>query len=248
MKVSVDGMVAVLAFDRAEQRNAMRPGDLRALLAAIDEQDRAGRAVVLAGEGATFCAGFDLKLCVEDAGATGELLRLLSACVARLSACDVPVVAAVQGAAVAGGAALLGGVDVVVAEPGTRIGYTAVRVGLSPAVSGPFLAGQVAHGDARGMFLDTRLLSASEAMRIGLVSEIVAERSGLLARAIEWAGMLREKPREGWRATRAWLGELQSVMTPMADGDSWIERGLETSLGTAASPEARERLAAALRA
>src|SRR5690606_29099547 len=109
------------------------------------------RTLLLCGEGRVFCAGFDLDACRGEGGddALRRLLRGLSAAIAGLRAQERPVVVAAHGAAIAGGCALLGSADVVVADAGAKLGYPVARLGISPAVSAPFLAPAVGAGAGR---------------------------------------------------------------------------------------------------
>lgn len=229
------GDVAVLTLDRAEKRNALVPEMLEQLRSAAEAAaaERA-RAVLLLGEGRAFCAGFDLELCATAEGAVERLLDELGRTVAVLRGLACPVVAGVQGAAVAGGCALLGGADVVVVERSAKFGYPVLRIGVSPAVSVPFLRRHTGDGVARARAVDPGLIGAEEALRVGLVHEIV-EDGRALARGMEIARELAAKPSGGARATRRWLNELEAL------GDE-AERGLAASLSLAGGDEQREML------
>jgi methylglutaconyl-CoA hydratase len=155
-----------------------------------------------------------------------------------MRACEVPVVAAAHGAAIAGACALLAGADVVVADQEAKLGYPVVRLGISPAVSAPTLAGAIGPGRARERLLDPGLIDGREGHRIGLVHELAATREEVLGRAREIALGLAGKPRGGVRATKRWLIEIERRM-----GASAIDReGLEASLGLVGSEEQRRLL------
>lgn len=128
---------------------------LDAAINAATEQDRV---ILLSGNGPTFCAGFDLSLCKDDETALDALLTGLSRVVQSLRTASQPVVVAIHGAAVAGGCALIGGADVIVATRDAKMGYPVVKLGISPAVNAPFIAraGEQHATSARVMCSSTR--------------------------------------------------------------------------------------------
>ncbi|MBL8991004.1 MAG: enoyl-CoA hydratase/isomerase family protein, partial [Phycisphaerae bacterium] len=163
-----DGPVAVVSLNRPDRRNAQTPDMLADLVAAAGALPDSCRAVVLAGRGAVFCAGFDMRLVHDDPEALPRLLRGLSAAVRTLRRLPLPVVVAAHGAAVAGGCALLAGADVVLTNREARLGYPVVRLGISPAINAAALRRTLTDGAARERTLDPDLISGSEAARIGL--------------------------------------------------------------------------------
>lgn len=236
--------VATITLNRPERRNAMTPQMLSELRAAVERVAPAVgsapvrnevRALILAGAGKVFCAGFDLDLCRDhpDGAVMRELLTGLSAAVAVLRACPVPVVVAAHGAAIAGGCALLGGADFVVADAPAKFGYPVVRLGVSPAVNIPFVRVMMGDGPTRARTLDTKLIDGVEAHRAGLVSDVVATAEEVLPAARALAAVLAAKPPHGLLATRRWLDEL-------APADA--ERGLNVSLALTGEDEERRLL------
>lgn len=233
------GAVLVLSLDRAAKRNALTPAMLARLYADVEGIAADVRAIVLAGEGSVFCAGFDLRLCAEDGESLSHLLTELSDCVAALRRHPAPVVVAAHGAAIAGGCALLGGADVVVTDRGAKLGYPVVRLGISPAVSAPFLRAAIGAGAARARLLDPGLIDGSHAVKIGLADECVERAEGVRDRAIAIASALADKPTSGVRATKMWLNELDGAL-------DCRDRGLAASLAIVGSEEQRRLLAGAL--
>ncbi len=239
IRVDRDGRIAVVALDRPDQRNALTPEMLNTLRGRAAEAAQDAGALVLRGEGPVFCAGFDLKMCraVPDGSVMRALLTGLSEAIATLRGLPIPVVIAAHGAAIAGGCALLGGADVVVADRGAKLGYPVVKIGVSPGVSAPFLRPGVGDGATRTRLLDPDLISGEEAARIGLVHELVDRPEDVLPRAMEAARGLAEKPAHAIAATKRWLGEIEAV-------GNQARRALDVSLGLAGSDEERARLAA----
>lgn len=218
---------------RPERRNALTPEMLRDLAAHIENASDA-RALLLLGEGPVFCAGFDLDLCVGEDGDANlrRLLVGLSRCIVGMRNLPCPVVLGVHGAAIAGGCALLGGGDVVVAHPDAKLGYPVTRLGISPAVSAPFMA--IAPGQARRLMLDPGLIDGRRAHAKGLVHELHDEPA---ARAMGLAEELAAKPPHALAATKRWLHEL-------APADAG--QGLGVSLSLVGNDESRRLLATAL--
>jgi methylglutaconyl-CoA hydratase len=241
IRIEREGAVATILLDRPDKKNAQTPAMLDALAQATGQiaRDASVHAVVLAGEGSVFCAGFDLSLCIEDEGAMPELLTRLSICVRKIRRLPTPVVGAASGAAIAGGCALLGACDFVVTDAGAKIGYPVVRLGVSPAVASPLLQLAAGHAHARERLLDPGLVSGEEAVRIGLATECVQTRAEVRPRAMAIAHALAAKPAHAVRITKEWLNELDG-----SDGDALLDGALAASLSTANTPEAREHLAA----
>lgn len=229
------GTIERLVLSRPERRNALTPAMLDDLASHIENAGDA-HALVLLGEGKAFCAGFDLDLCVGEHGDENlrALLAGLTRCIMAMRALPCPVVLGVQGAAIAGGCALLGGGDIVLAHPDTKLGYPVTRLGISPAVSAPFLRA-IPDGQGRRLMLDPGLIDGRRAHEIGLVHEL---SDGPAARAMELAQDLAAKPPHALAATKGWLNELMPTDA---------QRGLDTSLSLVGNDESRELLAAALK-
>ena len=231
--------VQIIELARANKRNAMLPEMLDDLHSAITSCPDA-LAIALLGQGKTFCAGFDLKACANDP--SGDTMRALltglSKCVRALRDHLAPVVLGIQGAAVAGGCALLGGADVVIANRDAKLGYPVVKIGVSPAISSPFMLSTMRPGVVRTRLLDTELIDAEHAKKLGMVHELCDEPTQVRDRAISLAESLASKPGSGCRATKQWLNEICSIPDSIAD------TGLNTSLGLTGNDEERERLAA----
>jgi methylglutaconyl-CoA hydratase len=181
------GVVARVTLARPEAHNAFDASliaELRTTFAILAREPAADlRAVVLAGDGPSFSAGADvawmraaLRLDVEgneqDAMAMADTFELIDTCPA-------PIVARVHGAALGGGAGLCAVSDVVIAESGTRFGFTETRLGILPAVISPFVIAKIGESNARALFPGGRRFDATRAARIGLVHEIVEGEDAL---------------------------------------------------------------------
>lgn len=187
LKVEWEGAVARVTLARPEVRNAFNAeliAELRSTFDALGAEPAATlRAVVLAGEGKAFCAGADVEwqraaisLSLEENEADARRLQeMLSA----IDECPVPVIAAVQGAALGGGMALCCVADVTVATADATFGFTETKLGLMPAVISPFVLPRIGEGPARALFATGERFGSDRALRIGLVSEIVPDEAAL---------------------------------------------------------------------
>jgi len=179
--------VARLTLSRPEVHNAFDGvliGELRAAFASMAREGPTElRAVILRGDGPSFCAGADIAwmraamaLDVEgneqDAMGMAEMFE-------TIDTCPVPVIARVHGAALGGGMGLCAVADIVVAESGTRFGFTETRLGILPAVISPFVVAKIGESEARALFPTGRRFDAFRALRIGLVHEVVEGEAAL---------------------------------------------------------------------
>jgi methylglutaconyl-CoA hydratase len=233
--ISQSGRVATISLRNAAKRNALDAEAIRALeerlieaRAAVDA--RHSDVVVLRGEGAHFCAGFDLARCSEEPRRVEELLVGLSACVAHLRAIDAPVVARVQGAALAGGCALLTGCDFVVVAHDAQLGYPVHRIGISPAVSLPTLLSRMGPA-ARALVLSNDIIDGETALARGLATHAVACEM-LDAEVDALVAQLLSKGPLALRETKRWI----RVIEERGAGDLGPARGRDA----AAMLEARD--------
>ncbi len=236
---SHEGVIAHIVIDRPEKRNALTAEMMLNLRQAKEKvaSEPSTRVVIVRGEGPVFCAGFDLEACREDPLAMRSLLTGLSNTIRFFRKCPCPVVMAAHGAAIAGGCALLGGADVVVTDANAKFGYPVTRLGVSPAVSSPFLRQMVGDGQARARLLDSELIDGRRAHEIGLAHHLVERADDVLPRVREIAGSIALKPPDALRETKHWINELDGSLCSKA-----IDGALHTSMGLAGGPEERALL------
>jgi enoyl-CoA hydratase/carnithine racemase len=227
--------VAILWLDRPEKKNALTPAMLDDLCGALIQASESAAAIVLAGRGDAFCAGFDLTLCKDNSRALQDLLIGLSRAIRLMRDLPCPIVLAAHGAAIAGGCALLGGADIVLTHESCKLGYPVVRLGISPAVSAPFLMPTIGSGKTRERLLGGTLISGRDALDCGLAHALAATPEQVVDDACIIADQLAAKPTVGISATKQWLNELDPA--PAA------AHALNISLSLTGSPEERERLA-----
>lgn len=177
LRVERDGDVLRVTLARPERRNAFDAALIADLTQAFTDVGDA-RAVVLAGEGETFCAGADIEWQRSAIDLTYEenvedALRLYRMC-ETIDRCPAPVVARIQGYALGGGSGLAACADVAIAATDATFGFTEVKLGIVPAVISPFVLPRIGQ-HARRYFLTGERFDAQTALRIGLVHEVAED-------------------------------------------------------------------------
>jgi methylglutaconyl-CoA hydratase len=203
------------------------------LLAAVEEAEASHcRVVVFRGAGDAFCAGLDLSSLQsmndrsaadhrEDAERVATLFR-------TLYELPKPTIAAVDGAAIAGGTGLATICDFTLAVPSAKFGYTEARIGFVPAIVSAFLALQIGDKRSRDLLLTGRLFDANEAYRLGLVNEVV-DPDALDGRVLELAQTVAANSPESLAATKRLLA---------AQNKAWLDAAITQALD--ANAKARE--------
>ena len=198
--------IATITLNRPEKRNAISFQLVDELMAAFDEVEQsAAQVLILTGAGKAFCSGMDLDELQSLLGKTHEEnikdSERMAGLFRRLYDFPKLTIAAVNGAAIAGGTGLATMCDFTLAVPEAKFGYTEVRIGFMPALVSCVLVWQVGHKIARDLLLTGRRFDAGEAYRLGLVNE-VAEPGKLMERAQEVAAQLLENSPSSIRATK----------------------------------------------
>ena len=239
LELASDSGIATITLNRPEKRNALSFRLVDEILAALDEIENSDAAVVvLTGAGKAFCAGLDLdelkSLIGKSHAENVEDSRRMVKIFRRLYDFPKPTIAAVNGAAIAGGTGLATMCDFTLAIPEAKFGYTEVRIGFVPAIVSSILVWQVGHKIARDLLLTGRIFDAAEAHRLGLVNEIVpAER--LMTRARELASQLMENSPSSVRATKKLVnGFIAEAL------DRQIEQAVEQNAGIRQTDDFRE--------
>jgi methylglutaconyl-CoA hydratase len=186
LRIERDGHVLRITLARPERRNAFDAALIGELTEAFADVGDA-RAVVLSGEGQSFCAGADvdwqrsaIDLSYEEN--VEDALRLDRMCEA-IDSCPAPVIARVHGYALGGGSGLAACVDIAIAAPDAIFGFSEVKLGIIPAVISPFVLPKIgAH--ARRYFLTGERFDAEAALRIGLVHEVADELDAAVERVV----------------------------------------------------------------
>src|SRR3954451_9503190 len=183
--VKVTGSVGTIVLNRPDRRNALTRSMLAQLTDALSDlhREKRVRTIILTGAGPAFCAGMDLEEMQatatlpdaeknQDFGIAAESYREL---VTQMIQLPKPIIASVNGPAVAGGAGLVLAADVVVATPTAQFGLTEPRRGLIAGVVAPLLAFRVGGGAAARLLVTSTLYPAEEAHRLGIYHELIDE-------------------------------------------------------------------------
>jgi methylglutaconyl-CoA hydratase len=235
LRIERDGDVLRVTLARPETRNAFDASLIAELAAAFVDVGKA-RAVVLAGDGPSFCAGADIEWMrasvdldydanVADANALRGMLE-------AIDRCPAPVVARVQGHALGGGAGLVACSDITVADERAVFAFSEVKLGIIPAVISPFALAKIGPSAARRYFVTGERFDAATALRIGLVHEVSADLDAALER------VLAELANAGPRASR----HAKKLVLDRPDGPETARRIAERR----ASEEGQEGLRAFL--
>lgn len=242
---AVQPPAAVITLNRPERRNALSRGLIAALKETFERarDDAAVRAVIVTGVGAVFCAGMDLAELTETVQNQAEANRVWDDALRLAEVYDLiytlpkPTIAAVNGAAVAGGAGLVTVCDLALAAPEAKFGYPEVRRGLVAAMVMPHLLRHVGERTGRYLLLTGELIDADEACRTGLINAVVPSEGHLLDRAHTLARSLAEGGPNALKATKALLHQFSRQALSVADA-------AKASAAPRLSDEARQGLEA----
>lgn len=184
--------VAVLRLNRPEQRNALNRALRDALVSTLAElaEDETVKAVVITGAGATFCAGFDLK--ELQSGDAAEIFADAGAYHRAVHTFGKPLLAAVNGPALAGGMDLATMCDLRIAVAGAQFGQPQVKFGVPAAFE--LTRSQMSETMARRLVLTGDRIGADEAMAAGYLCAVVPDDKALERAAMDWASRIAENP------------------------------------------------------
>src|ERR1700678_529163 len=239
IQLAYDSGVATITLNRPDKRNAISFELIDDLLFALKEVEASNAVIlVLTGAGKAFCSGMDLENLKALLGRHPQQNLEDSKKMARLfrSIYEFPkvTIAAVNGAAIAGGTGLALLCDFTLAVPEAKFGYTEVRIGFVPAIVSTFLLRQVGEKIARDLLLTGRIFDAAEALKMGLINEIVAPEK-LFDRARELAEQLAEKSPLSLLQTKRLLTD-----HARAELDAQIEAAIRENAGIRESADFRE--------
>ena len=216
--------VRTITLNRPEKRNALSPELIAELTAALEEAETCECGVViLTGAGSAFCAGLDMEHLATMNARTPQEHRRDSENMARvlraLYDLPKPVIAAINGPAIAGGMSLATIPDFTLATPESKFGLNEVRVGFVPALAASFLVRQVGEKHTRELLLTGRLLKAQEALQLGLVTQIVAAEELMQTAQALAQTLLQNSPQAMLTVKRCWpstpaAGWMKNSRTP----------------------------------
>jgi len=243
--LETSGHLSTITFNRPDKRNAIATQMIAELQTALDAIEKAPtRVVILTATGKALCAGIDLELLQaisrQSPSENQEDSRRIAKMFRKIWSYSRPMIAAVNGHALAGGCGIATLCDFTIAVPEAKFGYTEVKIGFLPAIVSVFLTRQVGEKRARDLLLTGRLIAAAEAREMGLVNEVVPAEN-LMARAHELAEViLAASPSSITRAKHL----LVSAEAASVDHD--LERAVLESARVRCTPDFKEGLAAFL--
>ena len=245
IQLASDSGIATITLNRPEKRNAISYELIDDLLRAFDQVAKSpAQILILTGAGKAFCSGMDLENLKALIGCSSEQNLKDSETMVRLfrSLYEFPkvTIAAVNGAAIAGGTGLALLCDFTLAVPEAKFGYTEVRIGFVPAIVSTFLLRQVGEKLARDLLLTGRIIDAGEARRMGLINEIVLADK-LMERARQLAAQLMENSPASLVLTKRLLTE-----HARAELDAQIDAAVRENAAIRSTDDFREGITAFL--
>ena len=235
-----EGAVTTLTFNRPDKRNALNVPLLEALCAGIAEaeKDPTQRVLVLRGAGTVFSSGLDLAEAANPDFAH-QSAELVAKALGAIANTRLITIAAVQGAAIAGGGGIMSACDFALATADAKFGFPEVRRGLVPALIMTFLRRQMSERDAREVLLLGKLFDAAQAQRFGLLNRIVAHVDALDTEVKLVVSSLLQGGPQALAETKRLLAELwhSPVQTDLARAHAY-------HISARNSAEAREGVAA----
>ena len=231
--------VTIVTLNRPERRNSLTIELLNELVATVNTaaNEPTQRVLILRGAGAAFCTGLDLKEAADQtkAHATAEMVAKTLITIAETR---LVTIAAVHGAAVAGGAGIMSACDFVVAAEKTKIGYPEVRRGLVAGLVMTFLRRQVGERNLRELVLGGELIDAARAKEIGLVNRVVSSKD-LMNEAQKFAESVLQGAPNAIARTKRLIEQLWSTSVKED-----VDLALTHHMQARESDEAREGIAA----
>jgi enoyl-CoA hydratase len=222
LRIDNDNAIRILTLDRPEKSNSLHPELISSLIEALDRanQDPAVRVVIITGAGKSFCGGMDLiHLTGLDVDGTVEYMGSALALFRRVYELRQPVIAAVNGPAMAGGFDLAAFCDIRICSDSARFAQTEILLGLTQIMYPLYKV--IGLGRAKELALTGKAIPADEAFRIGLVTGVYSE-ADLLPAVLKLAAELASRPPEALFATKQLSRELidmdtESAITRMSD-------------------------------
>jgi len=243
--LETNGQLSTITLNRPDKRNAISIQMIAELQAALDDIEKThARVVILTGSGKAFCAGIDLDylqaIACQSAAENQDDSKRIAKMFRKIWSYSRPLIAAVNGHALAGGCGIATLCDFTIAVPEAKFGYTEVKIGFLPAIVSVFLTRQIGEKRTRDLLLTGRLVEAAEAKELGLINEIVPSER-LMHRAHELADTIRAaSPGSITRAKHL----LFSSAAASVDND--LERAVLESARVRCTPDFKEGLAAFL--
>jgi methylglutaconyl-CoA hydratase len=241
LTLTLESGLATITLNRPEKRNAISTQMIEELLAALDEIEKAAaRVAIITGTGAAFCSGMDLDALKALASQSHEQnledSRRMARMFRRLWSFPKPLIAAVNGAAIAGGCGIATLCDFTIAVPDAKFGYTEVRIGFLPAIVSVFLVRQIGEKSTRDLLLTGRIIDAEEARRFGLVNQIVFPEKLMDTARLFAASLVESSPTSVVRTKKLLTDSVA------AEVDAALERAIAENAAIRATADFKEGL------
>ncbi|NCS90240.1 MAG: hypothetical protein AUK34_08155 [Ignavibacteria bacterium CG2_30_36_16] len=205
----------IITLNRPEKRNALHPELVKQLKTKLIElkNDKGLTALIITGSGKSFCAGADLAYLhdlqkyssvqnEDDSKSLAELFLMIYNF-------PLPVIAAVNGSAIAGGCGLATACDYIIADKiNAKFGYSEVKIGFIPAIVSVFLVKKIGEGKAKALLLSGEVINAGKAEKIGL-ADITADNA--LERSIEFASELGSNSLQSMKMTKRMISSISCL-------------------------------------
>jgi methylglutaconyl-CoA hydratase len=245
LQLETKGQLSTITLNRPEKRNAISIQMIAELQTALDDIEKTPtRVVIITGSGKAFCAGIDLDylraIARQSAAENQDDSKRIAKMFRKIWSYSRPLIAAVNGHALAGGCGIATLCDFTIAVPDAKFGYTEVRIGFLPAIVSVFLTRQIGEKRTRDLLLTGRLVEAAEAKELGLINEIVPTER-LMERAHELADAIRAASPSSITRAKHLL-----VSSAAASVDHDLERAVLESARVRCTPDFKEGLAAFL--
>lgn len=211
---NIEQSTAIITLNRPEKRNALHPDLVSRLKESLNhaEQEESVKAVIITGEGKSFCAGADLEYldqlrnfsAIENEKDSENLAELFI----QIYKFPKPTIAAVNGAAIAGGCGLASVCDFIVANPDVKFGYSEVKIGFIPAIVSIFLMKRIGEGPAKNLLLTGELIDGKRGYEIGFVNYL---SDSPIDKAMELADTLAANSSLSLGMTKAMINSISNM-------------------------------------
>lgn len=215
IKYEVKNCTAIITLNRPEKRNALNSELVNALKDKIvaAESDESVKSIIITGEGKSFCAGADLEYLntIKDYSAieNEKDSESLAEMFLKIYNCSKPTIAAVNGAAIAGGCGLASVCDFIIAHPEeSKFGYSEVKIGFIPAIVSVFLIKKIGEGRAKQFLLSGEIINGKLAYEIGLVNYL---SENVFESALELAEKLNANSPESMKMTKKMVHTISTM-------------------------------------
>lgn len=233
-----DNPIPSITLNDPDHRNALGLSMFEALQNTLKITSNLPQPILLLkGTNPVFSAGFDLQAAIQNPENMAHFITQLSQVNRTIRRLPQIVIAVVQGAALAGGCALLGACDFVFVAPNAKLGYPVHRIGVSPAVTIPTLRSRMLPGPMRTLLLSGKIITGITAHKIGLATHLATSDNTLNEEANSFAIKLNEKSPHALRTTKAWLNKLDDSLNNQPFDDT-----VNDSIPLTNQPEATQML------